>query len=130
MSFAVHNYRLRKESAPLGEANTNFVRFDSDRHDTSTGKGCICTPKGQLPFEIAPSPSNIPNGPVAQIFGCSPAGHRVEMGAIWRQSLFGGAGTYLMLSIPGMGLRATLERDPNQTDPNLLAIVPLNGPAF
>lgn len=118
----------RAQSAEaISDAIINFVRFDSEDHDTLTGRGCLSTPTKDLPFEIEPCRSNNPKMPVAHIISRSPAGHRIEIGAIWHQTHADGSDTHLLLSIPGMGLQAFLDKFPGRDDPNLMVINPWAG---
>ena len=111
----------------MAEQITNFIQFDADNHDESQGKGRISTITKDLPIEVEPFTSDNPKAPVLRVYSRSPAGHRIEIGGIWRRDRADGSGTHLTLTVPGLALRANLGRMAGQDDPNLMAIIPWSG---
>ena len=102
---------------------TNSIKFDETNIETAKGEGQISTLTHDAKIICVPFESDNPKAPSHRVFGFSPAGHKLEIGGIWKKTSSEG-NEYFTLSIKQMKLNANLGRFPRQDDESLQAIIP------
>jgi len=103
--------------------NTNLIKFDNTTIETSKGEGQLSTLTHDMKIVAEPFESDNPKAPTHRVFGFSPAGHKLEIGGIWKKKS-GEGNDYFTLSIKQIKLNANLGRFPYQEDESLQAIIP------
>ncbi len=102
---------------------TNFIKFDSDKIKTASGTGMISTMDWDRRIVVEAFKSDKPKAPTHQVFGLSPAGHRINIGAIWEQENQAG-GKYLSIHLPRMNnYRGNLGQYADQDEISVQAII-------
>lgn len=102
---------------------TNFIKFESDNIETSTGEGRISTLTHDL--EISVMPVTNPKSdktPSHRIYAKSPAGFKIPVGGIWKNKSQQNK-DYFSVTLKGIEFRANLGRFPEQDDESLQAII-------
>lgn len=102
---------------------TNFIQFENDTIEGSLGQGRISTLSHDIEIRAVPFISENEKAPTHRLFGKSPAGFELEVGAIW-QGRNNRGGTKYTLFIKQIGLNANLGRYAGQDDDSLQAIIP------
>ncbi|KIP98101.1 hypothetical protein RU07_22990 [Agrobacterium tumefaciens] len=102
---------------------TNFIQFDNDTLATAKGQGRISTLTADIEIHVVPITSTNLRAPSHRVFGKSPAGYELEVGAIWIGENQDG-GTKFTLQIKQLKFNANLGRYAGQDDESLQAIIP------
>ncbi len=102
---------------------TNFIQFEDDDIAGAVGTGRISTLTHDIEIRAVPFTSANERAPTHRIFGKSPAGYELEVGAIW-QGQNNNGGTKFTLFIKQLRLNANLGRYAGQDDASLQAIIP------
>ncbi len=102
---------------------TNFIQFDNDTLETAKGQGRISTLTADIELTVVPLLSSNPSAPSHRVFGKSPRGYELEVGAIWKGENQDG-GTKFTLQIKQLKFNANLGRYAGQDDEGLQAIIP------
>lgn len=101
---------------------TNYITFDGENIETSNGKGGVST----LTFDhgIVAEVFNSQNdkAPTHRVFAFSPAGHKIEVGAIWKKKSQAGK-EYFTIQLPELNFNANLGQYAGQDDPSVQAII-------
>lgn len=103
--------------------NTNLIQFDKKEIEEANGEGQLSTLNQDVKIIALPFKSDNPKAPTHRVFGFSPAGHKLEIGGIWKKQSAEGK-DYFTLSIKQMKLNANLGRYPYQDDESLQAVIP------
>jgi len=103
----------------------NIIRFETANIEGSKGAGTIATLTADFDFTAEPFQSDKPKAPTHQLFGKSPSGYPVQIGAIWKNENTNG-GEYFSISIPQLNYRANLGQAAGQDEPEVQAIIPWN----
>lgn len=101
---------------------TNYITFNNENFDQAKGEGLISTLTQDIKITAEPFQSDNPKAPTHRLFGFSPAGHRLEVGGIWKKKNAEG-GDYYTLSIKTIGFNANLGKAPYQDDTKNQAII-------
>lgn len=101
----------------------NIIRFKSEDILNSTGQGNIATLSMDADFTAKPNTSTKDNSPTHDLFGLSPKGKEILIGAIW-QNINKDGNPYFSLSIPVLNYRANLGQAAGQDEPEVQAIIP------
>ena len=102
---------------------TNLIKFENKNIETAKGEGQLSTLKHDVKIIAVPFESDNPKAPTHRVFGSSPAGHKLEIGGIWKKQSAEGK-DYFTLSIKQLQLNANLGRVPYQDDEALQAVIP------
>ncbi|MBP8937206.1 DUF736 domain-containing protein [Shinella sumterensis] len=99
----------------------NFIRFG----ENNTLTGNIASISYDLDIIGKENRSTNPDAPVYRLYGKSPRGRQVEIGAIWQRKNQSGGDYYSVSINTGHGrLNANLGRYPGQDDEDLMAVIP------
>ena len=108
----------------MANSLTNFINFDSEDIKTANGIGLISTIDWDRKIIIEAFKSDNEKAPTHQVFALSPAGHKINIGAIWEQQSQSGS-TYFSIQLPRMNnFRANLGKYAGQDDLSVQAIIP------
>ncbi len=102
---------------------TNFIKFDSENIETSTGSGRISTLQNDLVLKVVPvtNPTS-DKSPTHRVYSKSPAGFSITVGGIWKNTSKDKK-EYFTLQIKPIDFRANLGRMAGQDDETLQAII-------
>ncbi|WP_420337163.1 DUF736 family protein [Roseibium sp.] len=102
----------------------NILHFENDELIGSKATGTIATLDWDLTIEAEPVTSGNDKAPTHRLYGRSPAGHRIDCGAIWQNVSKETGKPYLSLDIPSRSFKANLGQAAGQDDPAVQAIIP------
>jgi len=104
---------------------TNTLTFANETLETARAEGQISTLTQDIKIIAEPFKSKNPKAPTHRLYGFSPAGHKLEIGGIWKKDNAEGK-PYFTVSVkaPGFAYNANLGKAPYQDDLKIQAIIP------
>ena len=103
---------------------TNILTFAAKDLLNSKATGSISTLDWDLIIDAVPVERKSDKSPTHRVFGTSPAGHKVECGAIWLKQNKETGADYYSLNIRDRNFNANLGQAAGQDKPTVQAVIP------